>query len=53
MLKQKEDSDFIMGTSPRSPANRGKTDTENSTPSERGVKRLIYFYFIFKLVGAW
>ncbi|XP_048755998.1 male-specific lethal 1-like 1 [Ostrea edulis] len=39
MLKQKEDSDFIMGTSPRSPANRGKTDTENSTPSERGVKR--------------
>ncbi|XP_061186177.1 male-specific lethal 1 homolog [Saccostrea echinata] len=39
LLKQKEDSDFIMGNSPRSPASRNKADTENPTPAERGVKR--------------
>lgn len=41
MLKQKEDSDFIMGTSVRSPANKSKPDSENSTPAEKGVKRLL------------
>lgn len=39
MLKQKEDSDFIMGTSVRSPANKSKPESENSTPAEKGVKR--------------
>ncbi|XP_011425700.3 male-specific lethal 1 homolog [Magallana gigas] len=39
MLKQKEDSDFIMGTSVRSPANKSKPESENSTTAEKGVKR--------------
>lgn len=39
MLKQKEDSDFIMGTSVRSPANKSKPESEYSTPAEKGVKR--------------
>ncbi|XP_022309783.2 male-specific lethal 1 homolog [Crassostrea virginica] len=39
LLKQKEDSDFIMGTSPRSPISKNRQESEISTPAERGVKR--------------
>lgn len=43
MLKQKEDSDFIMGTSVRSQANKSKPESEISTPAEKGVKRLLCY----------